>query len=31
VQALGQRDPATIADSRSSWFVVQVGWRLNGR
>ena len=31
VQALGQRDPATIVDSRLSWFVVQVGWRLNGR
>ena len=31
VQALGQRDAATILDSRLSWFVVQVGWRLNGR
>jgi len=31
VQALGQRDPATIIDSRLSWFVVQVGWRLDGR
>lgn len=31
VQALGQRDAATLIDSRLSWFVVQVGWRLNGR
>jgi len=31
VQALGERDPATIIDSRLSWFVVQVGLRLNGR
>lgn len=31
VQALGERDPATIITSRLSWFVVQVGWRLEGR
>ena len=30
VQALGTRDPATIVDSRLSWFAVQVGWRLDG-
>jgi hypothetical protein len=27
VQALGERDPARVMDSRLSWFVVQVGWR----
>ena len=28
VQALGQRDPATLIDSRLSWAVVQVGWLI---
>jgi hypothetical protein len=31
VQALGEPEPLTIVDSRLSWFVVQVGWRLDGR
>jgi hypothetical protein len=31
VKALGERDPATLIDSRLSWFVVQAGLRLNGR
>ena len=31
VQALGKRDEATLIDSRLSWLVLQVGWRLGGR
>jgi hypothetical protein len=29
VQALGKRDEATLVDSRMSWAVLQVGWRLD--
>jgi hypothetical protein len=28
VQALGRRDQETLIDSRLSWFVLQVGWRI---